>query len=760
MATGPPYFLPTQVQSGLSITIVGDSFTLTDTAGSTGLSDRWSSTLPSAIGAYIQATPSTNNVGDSIFGLGTTGANATNVGGGVTFGFAVLGSSTSSQIYIVSPYFTAILVGTNVTNGMTGSTTGPMLRVVYDGAAVYFYQYSELLLRYPFASGSPLIYANAGFYCGLVPPNDRAVVGDALTNVYWGSGAMSAGPTGPTGPTGSTGWTGPMGTALNTGATGPRGATGWTGPQGAKGDTGSILIPAYAVEPNTGGGASVTVPTPTSSGIAFAIPIGGYGGGFTSPLGSTPAFIQFTCATPTLPTEGGLDFNVQPGFVSARTGNAYGLATTSGGTAVSVYANNSIVATITFAVTTNTLFYVLTDSVNVFYYINGTLRYQTPVTGTIGTLASYGLMSNTTGSGTQSMLATWGTQAIGPTGQRGSTGSTGASGARGPIGEALNTGSTGWTGSTGPTGPRGEIGNVGPQGYSGYSGATGFTGGIGETGPTGPTGLMGPTGLTGPMGTALNTGATGPTGYTGWTGPSGPTGATGPKGDQGPDGGNGADGAKGDQGDTGFTGPTGKVGPTGIDGVPGPTGPDYTGPTGYTGKTGWTGVTGWTGPRGLQGIPGEATNTGATGPPGTIGYVGARGPAGPPGPAGPRGANGDATNTGSTGATGNGFYGITYVLENGVSQTVRLNTAVRLLVNSQVSLSSWFVNIPAATNTGDFAYIEQVTAINNSIPLTTVQYTTPAGSTLSVEGNAQISFVWSNAWYYSVYAASSFSNIN
>lgn len=754
MATGPPYFLPTQVQSGLSITVVGDSFTLTDTAGSTGTADRWSSTLPSTIGAYMQATPVSTNVGQCAFGIGTTAGNPSTVNG-IDFGFAIFGTATGSEIYLLSNYFTAILIGPLVANGMTGSTTGPMLRVVYDGAAVYFYRYSELLLRYPFASGSPLIYANACFFDARVFPNDRATIGDALTNVYWGSGAMPAGPTGPTGLS-TTGWTGPMGTALNTGATGPRGLTGWTGSQGAKGDTGSILIPAYAVEPNTGGGASVTVPTPTSSGIAFAIPIGGYGGGFTSPLGSTPAFIQFTCATPTLPTEGGLDYNVQPGFVSARTGNGYGLATTSGGTAVSVYANNSIVATITFAVTTSTLFYVLTDSVNVFYYINGTLRYQTPVTGTIGTLASYGLMSNTTGSGTQSMLATWGTQAIGPTGQRGSTGSTGASGARGPIGEALNTGSTGWTGSTGPTGPRGDIGNVGPQGYSGYSGATGFTGDVGPTGSTGSTGRMGPTGLTGPMGTALNTGATGPTGYTGWTGPFGPTGLTGPKGDQGPDGGNGADGAKGEQGDTGFTGPTGKVGPTGIDGVPGPTGPDYTGPTGYTGRTGWTGVTGWTGPRGPQGIPGEATNTGATGPPGTIGYIGARGPAGPPGPAGPRGANGDATNTGSTGATGNGFYGITYVLENGVSQTVRLNTAVRLLVNSAISTSSWFVSIPAAINTGDFAYVEQVT--NNASA--SVLYTTSGGGTATVFGNAQISFVWSNAWYYSVYAASAFSNIN
>jgi collagen type VII alpha len=536
---------------------------------------------------------------------------------------------------------------------------------------------------------------------------------------------------------------------------GIQGVPGPDGPIGPQGYTGSILIPAYSVEPNTGGGASVTTPGSTPNGITFAIPIGGYAGGFTSPLGSSPAFIQFTCLTPTLPTEAGLDFNVQPGYVSARTGNAYGLSVASGGTSVNVYAQNAIVSTITLTVTTSTLFYVLSDSINVFYYINGALRYQVPVTGTIGTFASYGLMSNTSGSGTQTMLTNWGVQTIGPTGQRGPTGYTGLTGLQGAMGTALNTGATGWTGSTGMTGPQGLIGNDGPRGYSGFTGATGTTGPIGSTGPTGYTGWTGATGYTGPMGTALNTGATGWTGRTGTTGATGLTGATGAKGDKGDPGGNGEGGPQGIKGDTGWTGLTGPKGTTGDQGWRGDTGPDYTGPTGYTGKTGWTGVTGWTGPKGEQGIPGEATNTGATGPPGTIGYVGARGPAGPPGPVGPAGPKGDATNTGATGATGNGFFTSLYVLTNGQQQLVPLNRSVRVMPGN-VQTSGWFVSLPTTTTPGDFVYVEQV--MNNAS--TSVVYTTPLGSTKTVYGNAQISFVWSNLWFYSVYASSSFSNIN
>ena len=128
--------------------------------------------------------------------------------------------------------------------------------------------------------------------------------------------------------------------------------------------------------------------------------------------------------------------NIQPGYVAARTGNAYGLATASSGTAVTVLASNTVVSTITMTVTATTLFYVYTDGVNVFYYINGTMRYQTPITGTIGTLGSYGLMTDMSGSGTQSMLATWNRVVMGPTGQIGPTGLTGWTGLQGLMGTA------------------------------------------------------------------------------------------------------------------------------------------------------------------------------------------------------------------------------------------------------------------------------------------------------------------------------------
>jgi hypothetical protein len=69
----------------------------------------------------------------------------------------------------------------------------------------------------------------------------------------------------------------------------------------------------------------------------------------------------------------------------------------------------------------------------------------------------------------------------------------------------------------------------------------------------------------------------------------------------------------------------------------------------------------------------------------------------------------------------------------------------------------WYVNLPTASNTGDFVYIEQVTTNNASNYI--VYASTQASNTLSVSGNAQVSFVWSNKWLYSVYSASSFSKL-
>jgi len=708
--TGPVFVLPYTAIGAVSVASTPNGLAITGNGGAFGAGGGISSLLPNSIG-YVTANLGNLTqlgLGDDLtntYGFETTGARD-DFGSGY-YRFLVAGGE--SNLFVAYPYSPSDTFG-----------------VYYDGTTVSYYQNGSLVksVTYPGHGG---IRAWAYVY----PYNSLDQYGP-VTNFSWQSQVP-----------------GPIG------VTGPQGYTGYTGPRGPQGDTGSILIPAYAVEPNTGGGASVTTSTPTSSGIVFAIPIGGYGGGFTSPLGATPAFIQFTCANPTLPTEGGLDVNLQPGSVQTRGGNAYGLAVTSSGTAVNVIVSNSVASTITIAVTTSTLFYVLTDSINVFYYINGTLRYQTPISGTIGVLGAYGLMTNTTGSGTQSMLSTWGTQAIGPTGQRGATGYTGMSGSQGPMGTALNTGATGWTGRTGPTGAKGAVGDVGPQGYSGYSGATGPTGSVGYTGPTGVTGYTGWTGCTGPMGTALNTGSTGATGATGLTGWTGPRGLQGIQGIQGADGGNGNDGAPGPPGPQGPIGPQGPQGPIGDRGIRGDTGPNYTGSTGWTGRTGWTGLTGCTGPRGLQGIPGSAVNTGATGPPGTIGYIGARGPAGPPGPQGVRGASGEAMNTGATGPTGNGFYARTYILQQGTPPVLPLGQSTRILFATP-ELTNWFVDLPTPTAVGDFAYVEQVT----DNPFVNVLYRTPNSNYMTAIGQVQVSFVWSNTWLCSVYTASSFSNIS
>ena len=138
------------------------------------------------------------------------------------------------------------------------------------------------------------------------------------------------------------------------------------------------------------------------------------------------------------------------------------------------------------------------------------------------------------------------------------------------------------------------------------------------------------------------------------------------------------------------------------------------------------------------------------------GYVGARGPQGPAGPQGLQGIAGSSTNTGATGPTGKGFYGTTYLLSNGTQQPVVLNTMVRVITTIPLVTSGWLVSLPTPVSIGDFAYIEQIT--NNAS--TSVIYTTPAFGSLSVSGNAQISFVWSNTWMYSVYKATAFSNIN
>ena len=788
MATGPPYFLPTTRRAGLTEAVVSDTLRLTDSGGATIGIDSWTSTVPSYIGGYIQGSVLTTNVGSVTFGLGTivtgSGGGGSMTGGQmsatVTYGFVVLGTGYSSTIYIrdgSAGYTVDYATGlTNVSNGTTGSTSGPLLRVLYDGLTVYWYSYGQLLRTTARTTGDPLVYANV--YFGQTETVGSATIGDRIDDIRWGAGEPSVGsltgPTGVAGPTGAiatgpTGLTGPTGRAF-TGPTG-RAFTGPTGLEGPQGVAGPLLIPVYSLLDNSGG-PTITTDATTSTGIVFSVPINGSGspvtqyGGFVSTIGASPAYVQFSFGTLNVVgffnTEVGIDLNYSSTLPRASR-NQYGISQKATNDGYYIYAGG-ITPSATVAGTAvpynqanPTVFYVLYDGATFFYYIGGVVVYSAAATGTVASVRAYGAIttSATSGAGYQQILATWGTQTIGPTGQRGATGFTGARGFTGERGEAVNTGPTGLTGPQGFTGPQGTAG-IGIQGFTGPTGLTGPTGPTGPTGLTGPTGETGCTGWTGPMGTALNTGATGPTGLTGWTGPIGPTGRDGPRGEQGGDGNNGADGPKGD---TGFTGPRGFTGDAGIGprGVPGATGPDYTGPTGYTGKTGWTGLTGATGYTGPQGPPGTAVNTGATGPAGTIGYAGARGPQGPAGPAGAQGLPGSAVNTGATGSTGARQIANTYLVPNdGLAQAVPLNAGSRIIATTTGTGTYWYVNLPAASSTGDFVYVEQITGNASNY----VTYTTQAANTLSVSGNAQISFVWSNTWLYSVYAASAFSNIN
>jgi hypothetical protein len=91
-----------------------------------------------------------------------------------------------------------------------------------------------------------------------------------------------------------------------------------------------------------------------------------------------------------------------------------------------------------------------------------------------------------------------------------------------------------------------------------------------------------------------------------------------------------------------------------------------------------------------------------------------------------------------------------------LAQAVPLNAGSRIIATTTGTGTYWYVNLPAASSTGDFVYIEQITGNASNY----VTYTTQAANTLSVSGNAQVSFVWSNTWLYSVYSASLFSNID
>lgn len=725
-----------------------------------------------ATGANIQAT-----VPAGINNQATVGFTDSNSITSYTYAWQIFGVGSTATAYKPGVWIDANGIYVNMSSSITYSAENTFY-VNYDGTR--FNYYANGVFYYSVVAAS---YATM-YAVVILNPSGNGTPG-SVTGAVWGTALVGptgltgpTGPTGRTGLTGATGFTGPTGAIATgptgrtgptgfTGATGPTGLTGWTGPQGI---AGPLPIPIYSLLPNLNLPGVTTAET-TSTGIVFSIPINGsgesisYNGGFLSTFGSVPAYVQFSfgpinfgASSP----EVGIDLNYSTSAFRVDR-NKYGIVQDTNNSTFYIYAGGQYsVATITktaipFTSSNPTIFYVLYDGATFFYYIDGIVVWSAPATGTIASVRAYGELSTVAqiGSGYQQLLAIWGSQAIGPTGQRGSTGSTGAQGFTGPMGTALNTGPTGLTGPQGFTGPQGTAG-IGIQGFTGPTGLTGPTGPTGPTGLTGPTGETGCTGWTGPMGTALNTGATGPTGPTGLTGPIGPTGRDGPRGEQGGDGNNGADGPKGD---TGFTGPRGFTGDAGIGprGVPGATGPDYTGPTGYTGKTGWTGLTGATGYTGPQGPPGTAVNTGATGPAGTIGYAGARGPQGPAGPAGAQGLPGSAVNTGATGSTGARQIANTYLVPNdGLAQAVPLNAGSRIIATTTGTGTYWYVNLPAASSTGDFVYVEQITGNASNY----VTYTTQAANTLSVSGNAQISFVWSNTWLYSVYTASAFSNIN
>ena len=742
-ATGPAGAIITPPYTSQNLVSTSSATGLTITSG--GVSTAYlSSLMPFTIGATISGTMNLSSalVGEGYdLALQYLGFRTDN-----TFNNPIYGVSTGVRRNGPDNEYHTIVYANGFLVDFISVSAPTYWSVSYDGVCMNYS--ANGVLRYSFPVTATTLYAVAAVTTQSLLP---------LTNLTWTSYPARLGPTGPTG---VTGWTGPMGTALNTGATGATGWTGLTGPQGPQGFTGPLLLPAYSLEPDYYGGASVTIVTTNPSGLTFTIPQGSespvkvYAGGFASYLGATPAYIQFTTNGVAAACYGGIDLNLRPGY-EVPPGNVsgqYGIYLSTTTTSLYIYAAGVSVQTLQITWVPNvTTFYVLYDGVNVYYYVAGVLRYQV-VAGAATTLGAFGVVvSNKSYQPGTSITATWGTQTIGPTGQAGPTGVTGYTG---PMGIAVNTGATGATGATGRTGWTGPTG-YGPTGLTGPAGLTGWTGPTGWTGLTGPTGVTGCTGWTGPMGTALNTGATGPTGTTGWTGPRGLQGIQGIQGIQGNDGGNGNDGAAGPAGplgQTGFTGPQGPIGDRGI-GITGVTG--LTGPTGLTGATG-RGATGCTGATGPQGIPGSAANTGATGPPGMNGYVGARGPQGPAGPQGLQGIAGSSTNTGATGPTGKGFYGTTYLLSNGTQQPVVLNTMVRVITTIPLVTSGWLVSLPTPVSIGDFAYIEQIT--NNAS--TSVIYTTPAFGSLSVSGNAQISFVWSNTWMYSVYKATAFSNIN
>jgi hypothetical protein len=234
------FVLPYTADSRVSVTNTPTGLTI---AGNDVAEGFLSSALPNSIG-YVTATLGNG----TLLGLGINDVNN-------LYGFLTSGARSTYGV----GYYSYLTAGGSDSGGHPYDPSDTF-GVYYDGTTFGYYR-NGTLMKAVVNSNQGGIRAFAGV--AMAYPVDQY---GPITNFSWQSQVP-----------------GPIG------ATGPQGYTGYTGPIGPRGDTGSILIPAYAVEPNTGGGASVTTSTSTSSGIVFAIPIGGYGGGFTSPLGATPA---------------------------------------------------------------------------------------------------------------------------------------------------------------------------------------------------------------------------------------------------------------------------------------------------------------------------------------------------------------------------------------------------------------------------------------------------------------------------------------
>lgn len=308
----------------------------------------------------------------------------------------------------------------------------------------------------------------------------------------------------------------------------------------------------------------------------------------------------------------------------------------------------------------------------------------------------------------------------GTQGTQGNQGFQGIAGSQGTQGNQGFQGGGGAQGAAGPQGPQGTQGNQGFQGAAGVQGAQGANGAAGTQGAQGAVvnilgsvatfgdlttitasdgdaylvlsnnhvwvrvsgvwqdwgAIAGPQGSVGSQGFQGTQGFQGFQGVQGSPGPQGTQGATGFQGTQGPQGVLGSQGFQGVPGAQGFQGPQGNQGTQGHQGVAGAQGDQ--GDQGVQGNQGFTGV---------QGAQGAAGPQGAAGAQGAQGSQGTQGVAGT-GAAGPQGDQGAAGAQGAQGAQGaNGDWSTVQAIntQNGVSYTLVLADAGKLVILNNAS---------------------------------------------------------------------------